>query len=690
MTIRIGADIGGTFTDLVLVGADGAVRAAKVLSTPDAYAGAIISGLKSLLAEAGAKPNQVAEIDHATTVATNAILERKGATVGLLTTAGFRDVLEIRRVRMPVLYDLTWEKPPPLVPRERRLEVRERVAADGTVRQRLDPESARAAIARLKDKGVESVAICFLHSYASPEHERAVGELAGEAFEFVSLSSDVLPEMREYERTATAVVDAYVKPMVQSYLRALRRKLDEMSVDAPLLVMQSSGGLISDTVAAARPVRIIESGPAAGVIAAAAAGREIGVQNLITFDMGGTTAKASVIERGEITLAHEHEVGAGISKVSRLIKGAGHLIRIPAIDIAEVGAGGGSLAWIDKGGALRVGPESAGAVPGPACYASGGTAPTVTDANVVLGYLNPEYLVGGALRLDRGAAERALRDHVAKPLGLSLKEAAEGVHRVANAAMQRAIRAVSIERGRDPRDFAMIAFGGSGPVHAAALARELDVAQIIVPPHPGTFSAAGLLASDVEQIYTVSALAVLSRLDVAAAEAKLGALEANARAEFAHEGFTGARLETRRYADLRYRRQVSDLMIALPNRPLRRDDLGALAETFHGEHEATYGYATRDERVEIVAFKLRARGLRADAATLKWSGTSMGQGGERLASFGPEGGEIKTPIALRGDIDEAARAGPVIIEEYDATVVVPPGWTVRRPASGFLMLEAAQ
>ena len=689
--IRVGADIGGTFTDMVYVDAAGAMRLAKVPSTPDGFARAVVNSLQGFLAETGTAADAIAEIDHGTTVATNAILERKGARVGLLTTAGFRDVLEIRRVRLPVLYDLTWEKPPPLVPRELRLEVVERIGASGEVRQELDLASARAAIARLRDKGVTSVAVCFLHSYRSPEHERAVGELARQAFDFVSLSSDVLPEMREYERTATTVVDAYVKPIVRSYLGDFRVSLDALGVRAPVLVMQSSGGVISDTAAAEQPVRIIESGPAAGVVAAAAAGREAGLDNLITFDMGGTTAKASVIEGGEISLAHEYEVGAGISKGSRLIKGAGHLIRIPAIDIAEVGAGGGSIAWIDAGGALRVGPESAGADPGPACYPGGGVLPTVTDANVVLGFLNPEYLVGGALRLDRARAERALSDHIAKPLGLSLTAAAEGVHRVANAAMQRAIRAVSIERGRDPRDFSLIAFGGSGPVHAARLARDLDVARVVVPPHPGTFSALGLLASDVEQLYTHSALAVLARLDAADAEATLAVMEARARAEFAREGFSGARVEIRRFADLRYRRQTSELMIPLPERGLRAEDLRGLEEAFHREHEATYGYATRDERVEIVALKLRARGLREAAAPPVWGDAATAEGaiGARRAYFGPEGGEVETTVTSRGGIGEARHAGPIVIEEYDSTVVVPPDWTVRRPASSFLILETA-
>ncbi len=693
-TMRIGADIGGTFTDVVVLGADGSVDAIKVLSTPDDFGRAITASLEGFLRRTGKPAAAIGEIDHGTTVATNAILEQKGARVGLLTTRGFRDVLEIRRVRLPVLYDLTWQKPEPIVPRERRLEVTERVGPDGEIRVPLDLDSARAALAALEGKGVEALAVCFLHSYANDAHERAVGELAGGRFGFVSLSSEVLPELREYERTASTVVDAYVKPVVSGYLRNLRGHLDRLGVRSPLLVMQSSGGLVSAAGAADRPVRVIESGPAAGVIAAAAAGRTAGFANLITFDMGGTTAKASIIERGEIHLTPEYEVGSAVSQASRLIKGGGHLIRIPAIDVAEVGAGGGSIAWIDAGGVLRVGPASAGAVPGPACYALGGEQPTVTDANVVLGYLNPGYLVGGELALDPARAERALQDGIARPLGMSVVEAANGVHRIANATMQRAIRSVSIERGRDPRDFALIAFGGSGPVHAAGLAQDLDIARIVVPPYPGLFSALGLLAAEVEQLYTHSALTEIGRLEPARADRIVAEIEARARADLAAEGFDGARVELARFADLRYRKQISELMLPLPDRALARVDLDALAEAFHREHERTYGYAIRDERIEVVAFKVRARGRRGNGhdggAAVPWNRLGGGRSvkrSERAVHFGAGGGRVSTPVIGRADLDASPVAGPLVVEEYDSTVVVPPRWNARRTDLGFIVLE---
>jgi N-methylhydantoinase A len=687
---RVGADIGGTFTDIVVLGADHTVRTIKVLSTPEDFGRAVVNSVQRFLAQADLPPAAIDEIDHGTTVATNAILEKKGARVGLLTTKGFRDVLEIRRVRLPVLYDLTWQKPEPIVPRERRLEVPERVGPNGEVRQALDLDAARNAMAILKAKGVEALAICFLHSYARPDHEQAAGKLAADYFQQVSLSCEVLPELREYERTASTVIDAYVKPVVSRYLKDLRANLHELGVRSPLLVMQSSGGLVSDEGAAARPVRVIESGPAAGVIAAAAAGRTAGIDNLIAFDMGGTTAKASIIEDGEIHLSPEYEVGSEVSQASRLIKGGGHLIRIPAIDIAEVGAGGGSIAWIDPGGVLRVGPESAGAAPGPVCYRLGGARPTVTDANVILGYLNPTYLCGGELTLDAELARQAVQKHIARPLAISLVEAAEGIHRIANATMQRAIRSVSIERGRDPRDFALIAFGGSGPVHAAGLARDLDIARIVIPPHPGLFSALGLLAAEVEQIYTRSVLTDLLRLDPVRGNGVLAEMAARAKLDLAGEGFGSDRMELTHFADLRYRKQISELMLPLPDGLLSPAVLARMAQEFHIEHERTYGYAIRDERVELVAFKLRARGSRAQAVEVPWRNLADSRPvarNDRGVYFGADIGDVRTPVIGRADLDERAAAGPLVIEEYDSTVVVPPGWAAHRTAIGFIVLE---
>src|SRR5687767_2684513 len=425
MRWRIGIDIGGTFTDIVVLGERGELVTAKVPSTPANYGDAIVAGLRALFAD-GVDPAQVGELIHGTTIATNTILEKKGARTGLLTTEGFRDVLEIRRLRMPRLYDLGYEKPPVLVERDRRLEVRERIDHRGEVVRPLDEAQAAAAIDALLATGVESVAVCLINAYASGRHEQRMKSLLRERAPAlpVALSSEVLPEIREYERTSTTVVNAYVLPVVERYLRALEGSLRALGVRAPLLVMQSNGGTMGADAAVALPTHIIESGPAAGVVGARELAKALGLRDVLTFDMGGTTAKASIIEGGDVSRVPEMDVGAGINLGGRLLKGGGYHVRVPAIDIAEVGAGGGSLVWIDAGGGLRVGPESAGAVPGPVCYGTGGTVPTVTDANVVLGFLNPDHLVGGALRLDHEKAARALTDAIARPLGLEAAAAA--------------------------------------------------------------------------------------------------------------------------------------------------------------------------------------------------------------------------------------------------------------------------
>ncbi|HYF19926.1 MAG TPA: hydantoinase/oxoprolinase family protein, partial [Ramlibacter sp.] len=443
--IRIGVDIGGTFTDLVARRADGTVFVEKVLSSVQDYSEAILHGVRRLLERAGASPADVVEVVHGTTVATNAILERKGAHAGLITTRGFRDVLDIRNSRRPEMYNIDWVKPPALVERYLRLEVDERLDAEGAVVRALDEASVTRAIDKLRQEGVESVAVCLLNSFVNPAHERRVGELLRQFLPgvSVSLSCDVLPEAREYERTSTTVINAYVRPAVERYLTGLTARLSQAGVKAPLLTMQSNGGVASAGSAMARPIHIVESGPAAGVMGAVALGRRCGEAKLVTFDMGGTTAKAALVENGEVRFTHDLEVGAGLSAVSRLNKGGGYALSTPSVDVAEVGVGGGSIAWLDEGHAIRVGPQSSGARPGPACYALGGDKPTVTDANLVLGYLNPAALVGGELKIDADRARAALQRDIAGPLGVSVEEAAFGVRAVANAGMTRAIRAIS-------------------------------------------------------------------------------------------------------------------------------------------------------------------------------------------------------------------------------------------------------
>jgi N-methylhydantoinase A len=692
---RVGADIGGTFTDLVLLGDDGRVFVKKVSSTVGDYAQGIVGGLGEALAERGLSAGAVAEVIHGTTVASNAILEFRGAKVGLITTAGFRDVLEIRRLRMPALYDLTWRKPPTLIERYLRTEVGERINGRGEIVRPLDEASLAAAVEQLLRERVEVIAVCLLNSYANDAHERAIGAyLERHAPGLpVCLSSEVLPEIKEYERTSTTVVNAYVMPTVRRYLHRLGEGLVAGGIDAPLLVMQSSGGIMSAATAAERPMYIIESGPAAGVVGARALARRLGLPNVISFDMGGTTAKAGIIEGGEINRASEYEVGGGIMIGSRLLKGGGYLLRAPAIDLAEVGAGGGSLIWIDRGGALKIGPQSAGANPGPVCYGLGNVEPTITDANVVLGYLNPEYLAGGGVRLQADLARRALAERVAGPLGLALEEAAHGAHLIAVSNMIRAIKAVSSERGRDPRDYALCAFGGNGPVFAAAMARALEMTEVVIPPLPGVFSAVGLLASAVEHHLARSFLRPLRGADPAAVAARYAELEAEATAQLAAEGFPAGRIALSRAADLRYHGQSFELTVAVPAGPLAASDLADLEESFGREHERTYGHrAGDDEPVELVSLRLVARGLHDRDRLPPQLHAAPQAGGDRPAPpprrayFGREWGWLETPIVGRDGIPLAPQPGPLIVEEYDATTVVPPDATIRRDEAGTLRL----
>src|SRR5256714_11764365 len=549
---RVGVDVGGTFTDIVLLGADGTIHTKKISSSVENYAQAIVDGLAEVFRETGLGGRDVEEIRHGTTVASNAILELKGARTGLITTKGFRDVLEIRTLRMPRMYDMGWTKPPPLVERSLRKVVDERVNAAGAVERARDPRDGERAVDALLAEQVETIAVCLLHSFANPTHELLIKDVIQRKAPHLpcSISCEVLPEIKEYERTSTTVINAYVTPIVARYLKALRTALDAADVRARLLLMQSNGGLTTDAAAVERPIHIIESGPAGGVVGAQALAREKDLPKIITFDMGGTTAKAAMVENGEVTRAHEYSVGAGIMVGSRLLTGAGYTLKVPAIDLAEVGAGGGSLVWLDPAGALQVGPESAGASPGPVCYDKGGETPTITDANLLLGYLNPAHLVGGALKLNEHKARHVFNERVAKPLGMPLERAAHGAHLIAASNMIRAIRAVSSERGRDPREFALFAFGGNGPVFACGMAAALRMERVVVPPSAGLFSSFGLLYADVEHHYARTMRRLLRKADAAELERAWASLAEQAREQLAIEGFKGDKAKIRRSAAL--------------------------------------------------------------------------------------------------------------------------------------------
>jgi N-methylhydantoinase A len=677
MAVRLGVDIGGTFTDIVLLARDGRVVTKKVSSSTDDYARAIVEGLNQVFAEGALSSADIAEVLHGTTVASNAILERKGARTALITSKGFRDILEIRTLRMPRLYDLAWEKPPMLIERRLRFEVDERLTVRGDVERPLRDDEVERIADRLIAEAIESVAVCLIHGYANPVHERRIGEILRRRAPalLVSLSADVLPEIKEYERTSTTAINAYVMPVVQRYLASLAGHLERIGVASPLLLMQSNGGLTPAAEAARFPVNIIESGPAAGVIGGQALAKRMGESHIITFDMGGTTAKASLIENGAVTRAAEYQVGGGIMIGSRLLTGAGYTVRVPAVDLAEVGAGGGSIVWLDRAGALQVGPRSAGAVPGPLCYDTGGTEPTVTDCNVILGYINPSHLVGGALKLNAARARDVFAETIAKPLKLSVEAAAYGTHLIAASNMIRAIRAVSTERGRDPRDYSLFAFGGNGAIFAAGMADTLGIKRVIVPPSPGLFSAFGLLYADVEHHFSRTYRRLVSAIDPPELERVIAGLEDQARALLAAEGFAGARMILTRSARLLYHGQSFELTVMLPDGRLERAQLAALEEAFGQEHERTYGHrAGPEEPVELVSVQVVGRGLPETPRLperLSLSRAAEAAAPSRRVYFGPQRGWLETPVLRRADL-ATPRPGPCIIEEYDATCVVPP------------------
>jgi N-methylhydantoinase A len=683
---RVGVDVGGTFTDIVLLGTDGTIHTKKISSSVQDYAQAIVDGLTEVFRETGLAGGAIEEIRHGTTVASNAILEHKGAKTGLITTKGFRDVLEIRTLRMPRMYDIGWTKPAPLVERYLRQVLDERIDAQGVVERPLSPGEAERAVDALLAEKVEAIAVCLLHSFVNPAHELLIRDVIRRKAPSLpcSISCEVLPEIKEYERTSTTVVNAYVTPIVANYLKSLRKSLDAAGVRARVLLMQSNGGLTTDAAAVERPIHIIESGPAGGVVGAQALARAKRLPKIVTFDMGGTTAKAAMVEDGEVTRAHEYAVGAGIMIGSRLLTGAGYTLKVPAIDLAEVGAGGGSLVWIDPAGALQVGPESAGASPGPVCYDAGGETPTVTDANVVLGYINPGYLVGGALKLNPEKARRVFAETIAAPLDMTIEKAAHGAHLIAASNMIRAIKAVSTERGRDPREFALFAFGGNGPVFACGMAAALGMKRVVVPPSAGLFSSFGLLYADVEHHYSRTFRRLLRKSDPREIERAWDALAKQALEQLAAEGFTGRTARVRRSAALHYHGQTYELTVPLPDGPV---DFNDLEEAFGKEHEKTYGHrAGAEEPVELVSIQVVGLGLREGPNVpqrVRPTRAEPAPPPPRKAYFGSW---IETPVMRRSDLAKP-RSGPLIVEEYDATCVIPPGAKAELDAGGNIIIE---
>jgi N-methylhydantoinase A len=690
--LQVGADIGGTFTDLVFQFSDGTVEKRKVQTTPDDFGRAIVDGVTAFLAEKGLSGENIFEVLHATTVATNAVLERRGAKVGLITTEGFRDVLELRRIRIPFSYDLSWEKPAPMATREYRFEAKERIAADGSVLTPLDEGSLENALETIREGGVESIAVSLLHAYSEPKHEKAIAALLQSEFPDVplSLSHEILPEVREFERTSTTVVNAYVAPLVSRYLHALRERFHAANVKAPIFVMQSAGGLISAGAAARNAVTIIESGPAAGVVGAARIAKASGYSNIITFDMGGTTSKASIIEEDEMLRASEYEVGSEISVSSRLVRGSGYLLKIPVIDISEVGAGGGSIARIDDAGALRVGPRSASSVPGPACYGKGNDEPTVTDANLTLGYLAEGSLAGGSLSIDRSLSVAAVDKYVGGPAKLDTYAAAWGIYLIANSNMVRALKTVSVERGRDPADFAMMAFGGAGPLHAAALARDLGIKRVMVPPAPGVFSAFGLLGAPIEQHGARSVLCSTRIEDAGRIKEAYAQLREDITARLVAEGVDPAAVILTARADLRYLGQSAEITVPFDDQTIDETSLKALEDAFEAEYEKTFGHRGATGAFDFVTARIVGSVERQNPLDVVWAQDKIIRSESpisRQAYFGPDHGLVETPVVGRADLKLDARPGPLLIQEYDTTVVVPPDFSASLDNHANIILE---
>ncbi|MBT6272712.1 MAG: hydantoinase/oxoprolinase family protein, partial [Chromatiales bacterium] len=623
------------------------------------------------------------------TMASNAIIEGNVALTGLLTTRGFRDELEMRGQRRANIYDPNWNRLPPLVPRHLRLEIHERIRGDGEVEVPLDRASTIAAIERLQAAGVDAVAVCLMNAYLNPAHERETGRLLNHLAPglTVCLSSDINPEIREYERSSTTVINASLVPVVTEYLDQLEASLSGLS--RRLLIMQSNGGIVSAQVARKRPAVMIESGPAAGVLAAARLASENAWPAVLSFDMGGTTAKACLIENGLPLERSSGEVGADSTSGARLFGSGGHVLRVPWLDIVEVGAGGGSLAWVEEGGALRVGPRSAGADPGPACYGRGGRHPTVTDANVVLGYMNPVAIAGDRLPLDAQAAGVAVSDYVAEPLGIGVVEAAYGIVQVANATMMRALRAVSTERGRDPRGFTLVPFGGAGPMHAVMLAEAMGIKDIRIPRSPGLFSSLGLLLADYRRDFVHTLALPLKSLAFDHVRQAYAEMESAALEGLAADGIAADAVRFARRVDLRYAYQVSELSVALPilDTQLRQ----SLTGSFEQAHRQEFGYV-RDDVIELVNLRLQASAPAATARMRDIRVCSEDQPlaeGHRRAYFGKQHGELDTSV-LRREHLATRRDGPFVVEEPDTTIVVPPNWSGMVDAAGNLVLTAAK
>ncbi len=666
MAWRIGVDSGGTFTDVCLFNEDdGRVHIWKVSSTPDDPSRAILQGIAEGLERVGATAGDVGYLGHGTTVGTNALIQHRGVKTGLITSDGFRDLLEIGRQKRPDLYDLQADKEPVLVARDLRLEVPERLRHDGSVETALDEQAVRAAARALREAGAEAIAVCFLYSFIRPEHEQTARRIIAEEFPgaFVSTSHDVAPEFREYERMSTVTVNAYLGPVMQGYINRLAARVAELGLTVTPRLTQSNGGVIGFEQAARLPVRTVLSGPSTGVVAAQELARQTGIGNLITFDVGGTSSDVALLKDGLCKLVGEANVH-------------GYPIKAPMLDIHTVGAGGGSIAYVDSGGLLKVGPRSAGAFPGPVCYDKGNSEPTVTDANVVLQTLNPTHLLGGRMAIDQGLARAAIQ-RLADQLGMDVMATAQGIISVVIANMARAIRVISVQRGHDPRDYALVAFGGAGPLHAARLARELEIRRILVPLTPGIMCATGLLQTDLRADFATTNLTLLNDDAIRALQTAFGALEAHTGDWFATEEIADADRVVERSVDVRYAGQNYEIAVAVPEGPLDLVAIATIRARFEEEHRRLYGFIAQEDPIQIVTFRVGATGLVAKAAFRAFpdggGDAEPARIGERDVWMPEAGGFVACPIYDRARLKPGNRiAGPAIIEQMDTTTIVLP------------------
>jgi N-methylhydantoinase A len=694
-SFRVGIDVGGTFTDLVASDEEtGDLVNIKIPTTPTRPADGVVECLREFLRSR--KTEDISILTHATTIASNAMLGQIGLELpktGLITTKGFKDVLEIGRQRRHQLYNLFIERPRTLVPREYRFVVEERIGTDGEVLRRLDTHALRLVTNVLKREHVKSIAIGFLNAYANPKHEKEAARIVRNTCQdaFLAVSSEVCSEYREYERISTAVVNACLMPIVSTYVSELTERIGNLGIHAKLYVLQSSGGIASPAVIVKKPASIVESGPAAGVIAAAFYGKMLGIENILSFDMGGTTAKAGIIRSYSPETVTEYEVGGRVHS-GRITKGSGYPVRFPFIDLAECSAGGGTIAWVDAGGALRIGPTSAGARPGPACYRLGGEDPTITDANLVLGRLNPEHILGGQMKVYSDMARKSIEEKICGRTGLKLVEAAAGIVKIAISDMAKILRIVSIERGHDPRLHVLVAFGGAGPMHACAMAEDLHIPKVVVVVNPGLFSALGLLASDFTHHLLRTLLKKATDVDVNRVDGLFDELEAEARGTLEAEKIPADQAMFLRQFDARYFGQAYELSVPAA-RPFDHDALTRVIQSFHQKHRSVYGYAAESEMVELVGARIIAIGT---VAKPKLRARALGEPsppgnallGPRDVFFEECDDYLRCPVYVREKLQPGNQIkGPAVIEQYDATTVVYPSWSAHIDEYGGIVLE---